>query len=84
MSVQGATAHFNVVARRKSLESDRVHVDGGAAAELERAAQSVCGACVADDIVFIAPFLSQNLGKGMIVANSGNAVVSIFGERRFA
>ena len=76
MCIQGTSAHFDVVTGREGLKGDGVHVDGVALAEVESVAESVSGACIADDEVLVAPFLTQDLSQGVVVRDCGDAVVS--------
>jgi hypothetical protein len=74
-NLQRTTAHLDVVTGRKNLESDGVHVNRVASAELECRAQSIRAAGITHDKVIVAPFTSQDLGQSMVVGNSRDAII---------
>jgi hypothetical protein len=64
--VEGAAAHFDVVACRQRVQSHGFGIDWRRAAHFEGGAEAVCCAGVGRDEVFVAPFAAQDLGAVLV------------------
>lgn len=65
--LQRTTSHLNVNSGSQELCGNRGHIDGVALAHLEGIAESVTAASICHHEIVIAPFLSQDLSKSMVV-----------------